>query len=317
MKAKKVFFSTLLVSLLSASPAMANNPPGPHIMLAEVLILPIMIVLSLAGGAYAVLTRLAEKQSYSVNFFAVAGAVLALFFSGIHAGLGALVAFIFMGVAVFRGFCMLIWGLGSLASKKKSKHLINAKPYRLIPAGVSLVCVSLFLGGMGIAFVPYMPDYINEDSSRVETLRQIAAYHLAYAEVEQSVSGQIRFPNLNEDGRAYRSYSGNRSKIRSDYSQDGKHFTIYMLPRHQFPLFPYNYVTSQPSYRADETGQIRMAQVHKWDQICPADAPVVMKVGNEDIKKELSAAKKHIEWDYQQSSQIFLPKAVKFAVFRQ
>ena len=68
---------------------------------------------------------------------------------------------------------------------------------------------------------------------------------------------------------------------------------------YRFPFFPYNYLTSQPSYRADETGQIRMAHVHKGDQICPADAPVVMKVSNEDIQKELSAAKKHIEWDYQ------------------
>jgi hypothetical protein len=40
-----------------------------------------------------------------------------------------------------------------------------------------------------------------------------------------------------------------------------------------------------------------MAHVHKGDQICPADAPVVMKVGNEDIQKELSAVKKHMEWD--------------------
>ncbi|MGD8381486.1 MAG: hypothetical protein PVJ11_05015 [Syntrophobacterales bacterium] len=299
MKAKKVLFITLFISLLSASPAVANNPPGPHIMLAEISILPIMIFLSLAGGAYAVLARLAGKQSYSVKFFAVAGAVLAIFFSGMSEGLGALVALIFMCIAVFRGFCMLNWGFVSLRSTKKPEHLVNAKPYRLIPSGVLLVCVSFFLGGMGAAFVAYWPNYVKEDSSKVETLRQLAAYHLAYAEVEQTVSGQMRFPNLNEDYRVFGSYSGDRSKFRSDYSEDGKHFTIYMLPWHRFPFFPYNYLTSQPSYRADETGQIRMAHVHKGDQICPADAPVVMKVGNEDIQKELSAAKKHIEWDNQ------------------
>jgi hypothetical protein len=299
MKAKKVLFVTLFISLFSAGPAVANNPPGPHIMLAEVSILPLMIILSLAGGAYAVLARLAGKRSYSVNFFAVAGAVLAIFFSGISEGLGALVALIFMCFAVFRGFCMLIWGFVALRSTKKSEHLIHAKPYRLIPAGALLVCVSLFLGGMGASFVAYSPNYIQEDSSKVETLRQLAAYHLAYAEVEQTLSGRRRFPNLNEDYRIFGNYSGDLSKFRSDYTQDGKHFTIYMLPWHRFPFFPYNYLTSQPSYRADENGEIRMAQVHKGDQICPANAPVVMKVGNEDIQIEMIAAKKHIQWDNQ------------------
>ncbi len=46
------------------------------------------------------------------------------------------------------------------------------------------------------------------------------------------------------------------SKVRIEYSQDAKHFTVYMLPTERVPFFPFNYMTSQPFYWADETGRI-------------------------------------------------------------
>jgi hypothetical protein len=49
----------------------------------------------------------------------------------------------------------------------------------------------------------------------------------------------------------------------------------------RFPFFPYNYLLSQPSYRADETGQIRMIYVHNENKLCPENAPVVMNVKNQ------------------------------------
>jgi hypothetical protein len=72
---------------------------------------------------------------------------------------------------------------------------------------------------------------------------------------------------------------------RVEYASDGSGFTVFMLPKTAFPFFPYNYLTSQPSYRADGSGQIRMIEVHDRATACPPDAPVVAQVGEADIEK--------------------------------
>ena len=47
-----------LLVLLLARTAEANQPPGPHLLLAEVALLPLLLLLSGIGGAYAVLRAL-------------------------------------------------------------------------------------------------------------------------------------------------------------------------------------------------------------------------------------------------------------------
>jgi hypothetical protein len=44
-----------------------------------------------------------------------------------------------------------------------------------------------------------------------------------------------------------------------------------------------NYLTSQPSYRGDQTGEIGMIEVHKNGKLRLPDAPVVMEVGEGEI----------------------------------
>jgi hypothetical protein len=56
------------------------------------------------------------------------------------------------------------------------------------------------------------------------------------------------------------------------------------------PVFPYNYMTAVPSYRADETGQIRMIRAKRNGQLCPVDAPVIMKIEVQDLKKEMRSS---------------------------
>jgi hypothetical protein len=62
-------------------------------------------------------------------------------------------------------------------------------------------------------------------------------------------------------------------------------FTVLLRARTAFPMFPYNYLTTQPSYRADSSGQIRMAAVHDRKTACPPDAPVVARVSEEEITR--------------------------------
>ena len=55
--------------------------------------------------------------------------------------------------------------------------------------------------------------------------------------------------------------------------------------RTAFPMFPYNYLTTQPLYRADSSSQIRMVAVHDRETACPPDAPVVARVSEEEIAR--------------------------------
>ena len=51
-----------------------------------------------------------------------------------------------------------------------------------------------------------------------------------------------------------------------------------------YPFFPYNYFFTRPSYRADETGQIRMIYTHNKLERCPPEAPVVRIVSEDEIQ---------------------------------
>jgi len=75
-------------------------------------------------------------------------------------------------------------------------------------------------------------------------------------------------------------------EIELDSARQDRGFKIHLTPT-RFPLFPYNYFTSRPSYLVDHAGNIRMVYVHRKTQ-CPMDAPVVMRLGNDEIQQILS-----------------------------
>jgi len=169
-------------------------------------------------------------------------------------------------------------------------HLQKANPWRLIPAGLSLVVLSLFLGSLMIAFFHYFPRV----SSGTERLKKFVTYQLALARLEQARTGQVRFRrtdklDLGEMGCGDSLHPGTRV----EHDPGETHFTVLMFPKERFPFFPYNYLTSQPTYRSDETGKIRMVHVHHQDVVCPPDAPVVMLVTELDIQEMLKRLDEH------------------------
>jgi len=280
MKAKNmVFFLTAFFVFSVPQIALANQPPGPQAALAEILILPIMMLLSLVGGGYVVLRRMRGKKS-PIRIPAVLGAILAILFSGAHEGYAVIVALIFGIIALVRGLQMISWGLEARSGEERSEYLREANPLRLIVAGSVLVPVTLLLAGMPFAFNGYFPYPFGKE------LVKFVAYQLAYAHFEESRTGERRFRKITKEDLEFCqlfSMACRRSYVDVDYDADGKSFTVYMLPPHRFPFFPYNYFTSQPSYRADETGQIRMVYVHKRER-CPADAPVVLQIDRDILK---------------------------------
>lgn len=277
MRMKTVLALALFLVFGVVRPALANQPPGPHVMLSEVFILPVMIVLSLFGGAYAVLATLYPKRRTVARWL---GAILAILLSGVHEGFGLLVALIFGIIALERGLRMIGWGQRVRPTEINPEHLAKANRWRLVPAGVLLVVVTLFLMGMAVAFVGYWPSFRAAEGER--RLRAFVAIQRAYARLEKSRTGSVRFRRLRpgDDEEYFFRY------VRVEYGADEKSFTAYVLPGH-FPFFPYNYLTSQPCYRGDESGQIRMIYVHRREERCPADAPVVFRVADLDLQEML------------------------------
>jgi hypothetical protein len=285
-----VFFFTPLFIVLQTSNALANQPPGPQTILALIVILPIMVLFTFLGGGYSILKleeniklksktkRKKERKQRIWKYFPSLLAVLAVIFSAAHVGIGVLVLIIFGMIAVARGFSMIFWGIKSLCSKNIPEYLKGAIAWRLLPSGLSLILITLFITGMGMAFAPWWP----MDEYRESELKEFTAYHIAYSQLHKTKNGKPLYPKVTKDDDVYKECFSFNQEIRLEYGDDGERFTIHMLP-YGIPIFPYNYLTSARTYRVDETGKIRMILVHKKNELCPTDAPVVMEVGEEEI----------------------------------
>ncbi|HEX7550655.1 MAG TPA: hypothetical protein VF579_08785, partial [Candidatus Methylomirabilis sp.] len=132
------------------------------------------------------------------------------------------------------------------------------------------------------SFAAYWP--VGEEA-RQKAFRQFVAYQIAIGRREQARTGQVRY-SPTEAGRSPETSCPIPlpAGARVEYAPDGSGFTLLMFPKTPFPFFPYNYLTSQPSYRAGGTGQIRMIEVHGRNTVCPPDAPVVAQVSQEEIE---------------------------------
>ena len=137
------------------------------------------------------------------------------------------------------------------------------------------------LVGMGVAFTGYWP---GSDAPRVQALRNFVAYELAVARRDQARTGQVKFRQI---ATATRGACPVRlpADAQVESAPDGTTFTVLLRARTASPMFPYNYLTTQPSYRADSSGQIRMVAVHDRETACPPDAPVVARVSEEEITR--------------------------------
>lgn len=261
--------------LVTVQPVLANQPPGPNVLFAEILILPVMIVCSIIGGAYAVMRYGKARRR---QWEKVVAAIIIIFLSGIHEGYGFLVALLFGMIALARSFRMLAWGIRVRFASTRPAHLQEARAWRLVSAGLLLALSTVFLAGMALAFVGYWPE--RRDTRRVQQLKEFLIYQLASTQGKKAGISAPAADRLtpDESQAVLNDFFGETQHIRFESDDEGQHFTIYMLPVSRFPFFPYNYLTSQPSYRADDTGQIRMARVHAKEALCPVDAPVVWQV---------------------------------------
>lgn len=276
---------TVVLCLLAIAPNVhADQPPGPMLLMSEILILPVMIILSLAGGASAIWHRKPAKRRRVRSWARGLLAVLAILLSGASEGLGALVALIFGLIALGRAGQMLYWGVRAqkLAFAESAEDDRQPRPARLVAAGTALAVVTLFLMGQAIAFVGYWPSYAGRE--KYQQFQRFVAHQLAYAERQVSQTGTRQYQRMTGEELRQSPFSVLAGpSFRIDYGPGERSFTAYLVPG-RFFFFPYNYLTSQPSYRADQSGQIRRVDVHWQDALCPPEAPVSMTIGQEEIK---------------------------------
>lgn len=282
----------ILSLILEPGAVFANQPPGPVLALAEISILPIMMLFTAFGGGYGILSQRKKRRR---GFLLALGVILLVILSFVHQASAFLVCMLFCFIAIIRGITMISWGKAAWSNEEAPEHLKEASPRRLITFGSLLVIGSVFISEMAYAFMYYYP----MSPKRIEeALEKYVAYEIAGARIEAEKTGEMRFGTMERDLYAYRVDSViRRGKV--EYGKDFKSVTVYIPPNVTtgygygwFPFFPFNYIVSYPSYRGDETGRIRMIRTHEQFEQCPVSAPVVKTVSENDIKNAMADLRK-------------------------
>ncbi len=271
----------------------ANSPPALQSFFGSILILPLMVLLTALGGGYAVIRRLKKKKESSLLRKIIISVVL-IFISGIFEGTSLLVTLAFSAIAVKRGIRMIFWGGRSNPNSQKELDIIvgKGKSIRLITCGLLIIIMAIGIVGLNIVFVGQRRQS-NSTSIIENDLRELVKYQLKVGEVHREKSGVVLYeePDTRNEGGPY-IFKGNyffpgerfwRIRHWSEYwgieftiGKDGKAFEIFIWPK-RFPLFPYNYLISYPSFFADQTGNLRYIRVHSPIR-CPRDAPIFDRV---------------------------------------
>lgn len=334
MKTKKVLLLTLFTVLASATPAMANMAPGPQEILSEVLIIIFLVALTAIGGGYAIIARKVEakrkakgkgKKSGVMGWAGcVVGFIVAMLLSMMGPALLFVIAF---GVwAVVRGGAMVYWGLKA-RSDKRPAYLEGANPKRLIPSGVVLVVISIFLvSGAFVFYLFHMQGYMG-GHYRGANLQRLVAVEMARmlpheeltvivkeAEEEVSLPTGVKAKDKPftveevleklrlKSEELSKSYPNAEPVLERDAEK--KTFTIHLPPVFLVP-FPYNYMGGGSSaYRADyvdhndyeaeekvlweaRIGVVKKCTVKRKDERCRATDPTYRSVKEEEVLRAI------------------------------
>jgi len=268
-----------LATLLIASPAWANNGPSGQTVLAEILVLPVMMLFTALGGGYALL-RIAEPKRRPV--LQGLAAILLVLCSGAQGGIAVLVTFLFALVSFYRTGQMLRWAWRKRRGTAEDPIPgAGGGPARLAVAAVANALVTAWFVGLAICFAAWWP----WEGQALRTATEIAAYEVAVA--RSAPDARFEVPSEAEPHRVRFkngefSVYGHQHGIIVTIAPDGRSFVVDIVPE-GIPPFPYRFVASLPSYRADETGVVRAIRTRENGARCPADAPEAARVGDAEV----------------------------------
>jgi uncharacterized membrane protein HdeD (DUF308 family) len=280
----------VLGSLLVPGVALANQPPAFQLAMATLIALPLMMVLTLLGGGYAVMREREKGPRRWTLLPGFLAALVAIVFAATHESAAVMVLFVFTLIAVARGCMMLWWGL-------RLRGGGGIRKYRLMAGGPCMVFGSIVLFAFSASFHAWRPNVAEVE----EELQKLVAYQQVVAEqnraqhtvplYEQPTKGddELRFEgwtaNLRPVGIGGSATGSRQFETEFLLGPGGDSFEVRIWPR-RIPLGQ-----SLPSFYADETGELRMVRVRHANERCPENAPVYYKVTETDRQRWFPQAK--------------------------
>ena len=268
-----------------ATPLFANNPPAPQTMLAVISILPLMAVLTFAGGGYALMRRLNLEKHTG---WKIAAVICALIFGAMSESYMVLVALGFAIAATVRAVHLIRWGFMARKADPEGPFR-EVSPPRMIIAGALVISMVIVATATTLAFFGTFDWGIEY---RYPAMRKYVAYRLALRTPPSPQRSKLEA----DAAKNFEDYESHMNRFRStkyvrffriEERKDG-HFSVYLLPQvMKFPFWPYDRWFSVPTYRADDNGDIRMTYVHSR-QWCPPNGPVVDRVSASDVMSVLN-----------------------------
>ncbi len=259
-----------IILLSCALPAEANIPPAPQAFSGLIYIQVAIVLFSLIGGAYTIMHRQKPQKKGSAIFGWTWRGLLAVILVFIFSvpEVSFIIALVFGYIALKRGIMMMNWSKRCGAEAKPEFEGVSSK--KLLFSGSALALSTLV--ALSLVFMFYQPWYGRYKDDQL--LLRMLKSKLRFGAENKHENGHPYYPRENDQ------YS-HSSKFKFIYGKDDESFTILVLPD-KLPPFPYNQLVSMPTFRADQTGQIRMLLVHNNFEECPADAPVVHVVDEKE-----------------------------------
>jgi hypothetical protein len=282
MKQLKIILTAVLWLICCATPTWANPTASGQQTLSTVLMLPVMALFSALGGYYKIRRQKGCKRIVNIPFGVLAAVMIILSFANVALTLLALI--ICAIIAFARAVQMTMLGAEVRRQKELPVDFAGIGPWRLQTCGLLLMAATILM--TGTLFVYPVGDLSGHylQGRRLSDLREFVAYQAWYYEA----NGQYaKIDHQNEALGAFFSdiYRDQSQEVHVHYTPDLKHYTVLLPSVREYPLF-YKYLSVDSSFRADDSGQIRMISVHHKGRICPPDAPVVYTVSEEDIQKQ-------------------------------
>lgn len=261
-------------------PAMANNNATlPEMAMIGCIPLMMLLFTTTSGGE----SILKAKKRITALVVATRVAFGILFLFGmVIAGFMVFAGFIAWAVACARGLELMMWG----SRARTGDPALAGKNWKnLVGSGICLVLLSSLSYGAFWAFVGYFPESNESDEWAIE----IARYEMAYAKVQQQLTGERRFQEVPDHNSAWMPMIGDwdrRPSVSLEVTPDKKDF-VALVRSSGLPFFPYGFITAQPSFRITGSGKVQMIMSHFNGEECPANAPVVYTVSDDEIDAEI------------------------------
>jgi hypothetical protein len=284
--------------LLYAFPALANNPPAPQTMVANLIMVPLTMIFFLVTGA-------AAAWDYEHNIIGWKRRIviwLILFgltcLSGVHEGFGFLISI----VLAFYSFSFVY---KMLAVAFKISMTWNYTRVASLVGGLILIPTILLLAGFSYAFM--FPVYDEFGYRHVqERLQKFSQYQRNYTSTHGGIYAEIpavaEIPDLSKSGNSKDieiknkelQDSGMRLLIKSSnpfrdrkyydvsviYGAALKSYSLEVVPL-MFRPWPYGHLTKVYAYYLDQTGAIHAERVKKSGVHATVSSPVIWTLDTE------------------------------------